>query len=145
MKMSKRWSKLCWDKRRWITGLADGEGAGSQTANKKPGNKSGITVISNVKYNFQSIFSKEVGCYSRGMYSEHPLLPLRVAMALPVLLQWLPAQATANGQQGVSAWTLNSLKAARIFPDSWIKQSFNIKSWKKLLLSGEPDHPFDSA
>lgn len=35
MKMSKRWRELCWDKGRWITGLADGKGAGSQTVNKK--------------------------------------------------------------------------------------------------------------
>ena len=61
------------------------------------------------------------------MYSEHPVLSPQGAMTLPCAAVGPSAQATANGQQGVFAWTLNSCKAARILSGTWTTQSFNTK------------------
>lgn len=124
--MSKRWSKLCWDKRRWITELADGRGAGSQTGNKKTGNKSVKISINNFKYHFQPIFSREPSNCGRCTASPQGALGLPRAAA---------GQATASGQQGVCAGAQNPYTAARILPGTRIKKSFNTKRWKKSLLS----------
>jgi len=51
--------------------------------NKKTGNKSGKTIINNVKYHFQPIFSKEVRSYGRWRYSDHPVLSPKGAVTLP--------------------------------------------------------------
>lgn len=125
MKMSKRWSKLCWDKRRWITELADGRGAGSQTGNKKTGNKSVKISINNFKYHFQPIFSREPS--DCGRCTASPVCPGHAPCCCgPGDCEW-PARCMC--------WGPKPFTAARILPGTRIKKSFNTKRWKKSLLS----------
>lgn len=62
MEMGKRWSKPCCDKGRWISAVADGgELAAKEGTKEKPtGNKSVKISINNLKYHFQTVFSREL-------------------------------------------------------------------------------------
>lgn len=81
------------------------KGSRQPNSEQKTGNKSGKTLINNVKYHFQPIFSKEVSDSGRGMCCAIP----QGAVMLP------PAPAPANGLQGVFAWTLTPVRQQKSF------------------------------